>query len=408
MRILHFADLHIGVENYSKIDPATGISSRLKDFLSALDELVNYALNYEIDLVLFCGDAYKSRDPSQTQQREFAKRVGILAKNGIKVFLLVGNHDLPNAIGRATSLEIFDTLAIKNVIVGNQIKNYTIKTKHGVVQVVALPWIRRSEFLSKENARNLTFEEINARIEKSITDRLMSSALLDPNIPTILAGHILLSNAKIGSERASIVGREHTLHLNSIISIPFDYVALGHIHSYQVLHSNPPVVYSGSLQTVDFNEEGDEKGFCVVEIDVKNGEKKVSYEFHPVKTRPFVTISVDADTNDPTAAVVDAISKMDIKDAIVRVQIRTSPICEPLIRETEILKALEDAHFVAGITREVDREPRVRLKNSSVEELVPLEILKAYLRSKNMSPEQEKLLLEYGERLIEQVKASEE
>jgi hypothetical protein len=127
-----------------------------------------------------------------------------------------------------------------------------------------------------------------------------------------------------------------------------------------------------------------------------------------VKTRPFVTISVDADTNDPTSAVVDAISKMDIKDAIVRVQIRTSPICEPLIRETEILKALEDAHFVAGITREVDREPRVRLKNSSVEELVPLEILKAYLRSKNMSPEQEKLLLEYGERLIEQVKASEE
>ncbi len=112
MKILHFADLHLGVESYGRIDPASGLSSRLLDFLSALDQVVDYALENKVDMVLFCGDAYKSRDPSQTQQREFAKRIKRLSTSGTPVFLLIGNHDLPNAIGRATATEIFDTLAV--------------------------------------------------------------------------------------------------------------------------------------------------------------------------------------------------------------------------------------------------------------------------------------------------------
>jgi exonuclease SbcD len=107
------------VETYGKTDPATGLSSRLVDFLASLDSLVDFALENKVDLVLFCGDAYKSREPSQTQQRELARRINRLSAAGIPVFLLVGNHDLPNAIGRATATEIFDTLAVKNVHVSD-------------------------------------------------------------------------------------------------------------------------------------------------------------------------------------------------------------------------------------------------------------------------------------------------
>src|SRR4030042_949719 len=117
MKILHFADLHLGVESYGRINAETGLSTRLEDFLKALDQVVDYALENSVDLVLFCGDAYKSREPTPTQQREFARRINRLASNGIAVFLLVGNHDLPTAIGKATTTEIFDTLAIKNVYV---------------------------------------------------------------------------------------------------------------------------------------------------------------------------------------------------------------------------------------------------------------------------------------------------
>ena len=75
MRILHFAEVHIGVENYGRTDPDTGLSTRLGDFLQTLDELVEYAIDTRVDLALFCGDAYKNRDPNQTHQREFAKRI---------------------------------------------------------------------------------------------------------------------------------------------------------------------------------------------------------------------------------------------------------------------------------------------------------------------------------------------
>ncbi len=75
MKIIHFADLHLGVESYGHIDAESGLSSRFLDFLDSFDRLVDYSIKEKADLVLFCGDAYKSRDPSQTQQREFARRI---------------------------------------------------------------------------------------------------------------------------------------------------------------------------------------------------------------------------------------------------------------------------------------------------------------------------------------------
>ena len=89
IRILHFADLHLGVENYGRLDPATGLSSRVADFLRAFDTLVEYALTNDVDLVLFAGDAFKTRTPSPTYQREFASRIRRLAVGaGIPTFLL--------------------------------------------------------------------------------------------------------------------------------------------------------------------------------------------------------------------------------------------------------------------------------------------------------------------------------
>ena len=79
IRILHLADVHIGMENYGRIDPATGLNGRVMDFLRRLTDVVDYALEHEIDLVLFAGDAYKNRDPNSTHRREFARRIKRLA-----------------------------------------------------------------------------------------------------------------------------------------------------------------------------------------------------------------------------------------------------------------------------------------------------------------------------------------
>jgi exonuclease SbcD len=406
MKIIHFADLHLGVENYGKLDPATGLSSRLHDFLSVLDELINFALDNRVDLVLFCGDAYKTREPGQTQQREFARRIGRLAAAGIPVFLLVGNHDLPNAIGRATATEIFDTLAVKNVYVASRPDIFKIPTTTGQVQVVAVPWLRRSALLSREDTKNLNIEQVNRRMEEALTQIIVSkTAALDPSLPAVLAAHVWVAGATVGSENLMAIGREPAVLLSNIANPAYDYVALGHIHKHQLLAENPPVVYAGSLERIDFGEENDEKGFYVVDIlPGDNRNRQVSFAFHPVSTRRFLTIGVtlEADEADPTAAVLEAVAaqKEKIRDAVVRLNITLPSSLEGQLRYSEVRDALKQAHYFS-ITRDVQRETRLRLGSRNVEEITPLTALKAWLETQNIPPERQKILLEYGQKLIE-------
>src|SRR5579872_4618868 len=140
MRILHTADIHLGTDLYGHYDPQIGGSSRLQDFAAALDRTVDYAIDVGIDLFLFAGDAYKTRDPSPTQQREFALRLRRLLEAGIPVFLLTGNHDMPNAVARATSLDIFGALSPAGFTVANRPGIHLLNTASGPLYVVAMPW----------------------------------------------------------------------------------------------------------------------------------------------------------------------------------------------------------------------------------------------------------------------------
>jgi exonuclease SbcD len=407
MKIIHFADLHLGVENYGRIDPATGLSTRLNDFLAAFDRLVDYALQNRVDLVLFCGDAYKTREPTQTQQREFARRINRLATAGIPVFLLIGNHDLPNAIGRATATEIFDTLAVKNVSVASRPDIYSIPTPGGTVQIVAVPWLRRSALLSREESKNLNIEQINRRIQEAITQTITAkAAALDSSLPAILAAHVLVGDARVGrgSETMMSIGQEPAVLLSNIALPAFDYIALGHIHKHQVLSENPPVVYAGSLERVDFGEENDAKGFYVVDISPgSKDERQVSFDFHPVNARRFLTIDValEKDEVNPTSTVLAAVAgqKEKIGNAIVRLNVSLPSALEGQLNYNEIREVLKEAEYSA-ITRDIQRDTRLRLGDRPAEELTPLDALKAWLESQQVSPERRKVLLDYGEKLI--------
>ncbi len=408
MKILHFADLHLGVESYGRIDPTTGLSSRFLDFLSALDQVVDYALQNKVDLVLFCGDAYKSREPNQTQQREFAKRINCLSTSGIPIFLLIGNHDLPNAIGRATSTEIFDTLAVKNVYVSNRPDIYRIPTNSGIIQIASLPWLRRSGLFSKEETKNLNFDQINQRLQQVLTNIIATNiSNLDPKLPSILAAHAWVSSAQVGSERSMTIGQEHMLLLSNVANPAFDYIALGHIHKHQVLSHNPPVVYPGSLERLDFSEEEDDKGFYLVEIepDEETGKRQVSFDFHQVTGRRFLTINIgiELQDTDPTSTVLRAIAEQEdsIRDAIVRLNISLPTEIEGQLRDNDIRNAVKEAHYFT-IAKDIQRETRLRLGKWTAEEILPLDALKAYLESKKVSPERAKLLLKYGEKLIQE------
>ncbi len=406
MKLLHFSDLHIGVENYGRTDPATGLSTRLLDFLASLDEVVDYALTEDVDLVLFAGDAYKGRDPSQTQQRELALRLQRLSAAGIPVFLLVGNHDLPHAVARATAIEIFNTLQVPNLVVGDQLRTYRVDTPKGPLQVVALPWPRRTTLLTREDSRGLSIEEITKEIERRLTEGVHREVdHLDPTLPAVLAGHATIAGATNSSEQSMMLGRDHILFPSAVHLPTLDYVALGHIHKHQVLASNPTMAYSGSLQRVDFSEEDDTKGFCIVELDpsAAQGQRLKDFQFHPVNARSFLTIDVKVSTDDqdPTTTVVQAIRRHHVSEAVVRLNIHLpDEAAATNLRDEPLREALEGAHYVAAINKQVEGQRRTRIPADVAEGLSPLEALRRYLETRNTEPHHIERLLHYAEELI--------
>jgi exonuclease SbcD len=399
IKLLHFADLHLGVENYGRLDPSTGLSTRLGDFLRSFASIVDYAIAQEVDLVLFCGDAYQTVRPSPTHQREFARRVRRLSEAAIPVLLLVGNHDLPLAAGRAASTEIFSTLDVPYVTVADKIETHVIDTKSGVVQIVALPWPVRSQLLTRAELKGKTPDEAGEELSELIVD-LVNQEIegLDPHLPTVLAAHVTVfgAEAPYATQAGLFLGREVIIP-NSVLSDPaFDYVALGHLHKHQVVRdASPPVVYSGSVERIDFGEEKEEKGFVLVELDKGQAE----YKFVPLDVRRFLTIEVEAKGLDPTAQVLEAIEAEEVEDKVVRLIVQTTAEKEPLLKEAEVFRALAEAFHVAAVVKDVERQVRLRIGGRNYEEMSSREILETYLRAKETPPDRIELLLKYAEQL---------
>jgi len=410
IRLLHLADLHIGMENYGQLDPATGLNGRVMDFLRRLNEAVDYALENEIDLVLFAGDAYKSRDPNSTYRREFARRIKRLADAGIPVVLLVGNHDLPAQERRASSIEIFRTLDVPNVLVANRDQLHRLTTRRGQpIQVATVPYPIRQRLLAHEEYKDKTIAELDALVQDLVTENIRALAeQVDPTLPAVLVGHFSVSEAKYGSERSVMLGRDVVV-LKSALADPstssgqapaWDYVALGHIHRHQELNNGaqPPIVYCGSLERIDFGEEKEPKGFVVAEVQRGRAE----WHFQPVAARRFLTIRADVrDEADPLAVLLAAIERHDVNDAVVRVVIQARPEQEGLFRDADIRRTLEPAYYIASISKEIERAYRLRLGGESPEELAPAELLARYFESTEIPADRIKTLLHYAEEILQ-------
>ncbi len=383
MRLLHFADLHIGVESYGRPDPETGLNTRLQDFLRAFDELAEQALARQVDAVIFAGDAYKSREPSQTHQREFARRVARIAAAGIPVYLLVGNHDVPAALHRAHALEIFPTLAVENVHVGDRLGTQVLQTRSGPLQVTGVPWPTPAQLLTREDYRGKSIVQVNEIVSDLIRQQLRAEASrIDPALPAVLTAHLAMDvrNVRTASESSMVVGQFPVFFPETVALREYDYVALGHHHPYQVLRERPPVVYAGSMQRVDFGEEKDPKGFVVVELDpaLPQGERCVSHELVEVMARRFVTVKVTPSAQDPTDEVVERLRRAGIEDAIVRVVVELRADQQRALRSAALDAELARAHHARIQVVLVDAARTRVAVDGSVEALGPLDLLRLY------------------------------
>ncbi len=403
IRLLHFADAHVGIETYGATDPETGLSSRVRDFFERLYEIRDYAAEHDADLVIFAGDAFKTRNPTPTFQREFARFVRDLARQ-CPVLLLVGNHDLPTSANRASSVEIYHTLDVPNTLVGFDYGLRRVETKRGPVQIATAPYPFRSRLLDERRTRGATLEDIDHALQhelETILRDLAQQADQDP-APRVLAGHFSVQGSAYGSERGVMIGRDIAVSLDALANPAWDYVALGHIHRRQSLpnDANVPVVYSGSVERIDFGEEGDPKGFCWVEL----ARGAAAWRFVDLHARPFVTLRVDAhESANPTAEAIRQTRSLDLSGAVVRVIVRLSEGNAALLRDSDLRRALANAgaNHVAAIQKDVERSIHARL-GGSPEKLTPDQLLKRYLEVRGTPPGQADKLLAAAREVFEE------
>lgn len=390
MKILHFADAHIDMANTGRQDPNTGLPIRVMDYLRSLDEIIDAAIHEKVDMVLFAGDAYKDRNPAPTFMREWGRRMIKLSKAKIPTLLLVGNHDLSPSLGRAHALEEYATLEVPYIKVLDKPQFLGPADLWDLpLQVIALPWVTRSAMLAALQSVGDEVEDIYTQMEEYLTLRVNEYLdAADHSLPIVLAAHASVQGAVYGGEHTVMLGNDLVLSGSLVRDKRLDYVALGHIHKKQNLNEGgqPPVVYPGSIERIDFGEARDDKFFVIADVHKANTQ----LDWRQLRNiRKFWTGSVTPENElNITAEIIAALPPAaEMQDAIVRLVVYYPREWEPFIDEARIRAAAAGAFEFHLIKR-----PQVGLRSRIAEgrvvsEMTPYDLLDIYWDTIQLSDE---------------------
>ena len=312
---------------------------------------IDVAIKESVDFFLFAGDAYKTHNPSQTQQKLLFKCFLRLYKAGIPVVIVIGNHDHPLSFGKAHALDMLPDLPLEGFHVFSKPGSITLTTKNGPITIVGVPWPTRNTIAIADKHLDKSNSQLTEYISKAVAHIITDFAQkIDQTIPAVLASHITVNTGIFsGSEKRAIYGNDPMLMPSQLAIAPFDYVALGHLHRHQNLNESgyPAVVYSGSIERIDFGERKEEKGFCLVSIPEKG---KATYEFIPIATRPFIQIEVTLTSGiSQTDQIIEAIKKHQLRSAIVKIVYHVPPGKKDLVDLKAVEYACQEALDLIGV-----------------------------------------------------------
>ena len=259
LTFIHAADLHLdspfrGLANI----PEHIFADVLNSTFQALDNLVNVAIEREVDFILLAGDLFDNERKSLKAQIHLRNAFEKLNHYNINVYLSYGNHDFIN--GNVHQLEY-----PKNVY--------------------CFPDENVRHVIHKKNDDDIAaiygFSYENQAIKSNKTSEYVVS---QKNIPYHIA--ILHGNLTGQTDHDTYA----PFQLRDLTEKEFDYWALGHIHQRNILSENPPVIYPGNTQGRHRKEWG-EKG-C---YHVKLSETDTELSFVPLQSIIFVALNINID-----------------------------------------------------------------------------------------------------------------
>lgn len=252
MKLFHLSDLHIGkrVNEFSMIEDQKYILKRILDL----------AEEEKPDGIILAGDIYDKQIPSAEAVQVFDEFITRLAGRAIPVFIISGNHDSAERLAFGGRLLNSRGIYLSPVYDGSVTK-IPLKDQYGTVWIHLLPFIRPSTVRHVfENEADLV-TDVQTAAETAI--RHMEIDLKDRNI--LVAHQFVTGASRCESEDVQVGGLDN---IDAAVFTPFDYTALGHIHSPQNVGTDR-VRYCGTPLKYSFSEVDQEKSITVVELEKK-------------------------------------------------------------------------------------------------------------------------------------------
>ena len=267
MRFLHLGDLHLG--------KSLGDFDLIGDQKYILDQILAVIREKTVDAVLIAGDVYDKAIPSEAATNLLDYFLCHLAETGVKTFLISGNHDSDDRLNYGSRLFQDNQIFISSVFRG-ELEKYTVEDEQGEVDVYLLPFVKASQVRHYfPDAKIDSYDDaVRVIIEHAHLDRQKRNVIVAHQF---VAGRsedpVLAGSESIGTQSVGLVEK-----ISYDCFDPFDYVALGHIHSPQKV-GREEVRYAGSPLKYSLSEVNHIKSVPLVTI----GEKgKVSVELIPL------------------------------------------------------------------------------------------------------------------------------
>jgi exonuclease SbcD len=265
--------------------------------------------------------------------------------------------------------------------------------------------------------------DINAQLEDKLTDIVrdwLDEA--DPDLPMILTAHATIQGAVYGGERTVMLGGDLVLSGGLVGRTGIDYTALGHIHKPQNLgggpkpeegqgtadtrKGNPPVIYPGSIERVDFGEAEDNKYYVIAEVE--RGQTNMTW--HALKNiRSFITRKheIKSDSNVMVGVLKALPPPAKMADAIVRLILEYPRDWEGLIDEIALREQVASA-FEFQLVKRPQMESRIRLpEDQAIGSMTPTDLLEHYWKSAHLDVGEMGVLQDLARDVIEQVENGE-
>lgn len=243
MKILHISDLHLGkrVHGFSMEEEQAHM---LKQVLAIISD-------HQVEMLLISGDIYDRSVPSESATHMLDSFLEQLVEQNIVVCMISGNHDSAMRLQYGSSFFEHSQIYISSVYDGN-----IEQVHYHNVDLFLIPFIKpvmvRPFFPDREI---VTYEDAMKAV--------LSTIAFDPKTFHIALVHQFISGSKTcDSEQKNIGGLDE---IPASLFEKFDYVALGHLHSYQRVAEN--MVYCGTLLKYSVDEIKQEKCAVLLTID---------------------------------------------------------------------------------------------------------------------------------------------